>query len=155
MSPLQYLCCKNILYVYNSQSQLAVLQVIIEEQKVLPHIFCITICVTFLYMSQEDECVTWKLLHSWSISLGCSWHRRSFHFHLLGTADTETQGPLLHLLRGYSSHWRNLPHLTTKTNASLQPAVCTIHVHPCICMFPTLWYVAAHHRHVALVYEVS
>lgn len=63
--------------------------------------------------------VTWKLLHSWSIFPQCSFHTCVVHRHFLCTADTEMQGHQLHWLRGYSSHWRNLPHLITHTHMHL------------------------------------
>lgn len=100
-------------------------------------------------------CVTWTLLRSWSMARCCSSHICDFHH--LCTADTAMQGHPAGLLRGHSWHWKNVPHLNTQTHGS--PALCIcVCAFLCLCVysacFPTLRDVAAHHRHVALVYEI-
>lgn len=83
--------------------------------------------------------VTWKLLHSCSISPCCSSHTCCFRLHLQCTADTETGGP--QWLRGHSWHWRNLPHLTARdilssfryvyTQRMRARGFCTVRLLPC------------------------
>lgn len=98
---------------------------------------------------------TWKLLHSCSISLGCSSHICGCQKHLLYTADTKMEGHYFHWLQGHSLHWRNLPKLITKTHISRASYIQSVYVCVGYCTYPTSWEIAAHHRHVALICEVS